>query len=423
MFTIRLAKMGDKEALRELFAAVVGRQPWNEADWNYALETKGVVVAAAGETIIGFGGIDVHAEVHLKWLYVLSGYQRNGIGSEILQRLENLGWESHLLSIRVHSTPEAVDFFSEKGFIPDKRASARDHKGIGMIKHRPHVLLDSVTTRFAKLAALRDAFLVMAGIFYLFGYLVWAINANQNKLGLLPALEFQYFVAGIVPVALILTIALLIMGYVRLRSRLHIWLGPRVTGKWQLLRRFLSGLWIVSLVFLFITFTDWFERVSGDFFARWRLGVLPFVVFALLTALLPPLDQREITGDSWRANLRRIEQSVLSFKLLGWVYAVLFLILFPLLGFLFFVQKVYPKIPQEFGGSRPRPACLDLLRPQLSGTTIADLAAAGSPADGTVVRSSQVEVLFSGSGVVVVRKDNRVYELTKSAVLAMTNCD
>jgi len=114
---------------------------------------------------------------------------------------------------------------------------------------------------------------------------------------------------------------------------------------------------------------------------------------------------------------------VQAFKPLGWLYAFFFLIIFPLFAFLFFVQEVYPRIPQEFGGSRPRQACLDLVKAQLSGKTIADLAGAGSPSDGPVVRSSQVEVLFSGSGVVVVRKDNRVYEITKSAVLAVTNCD
>ena len=58
----------------------------------------------------------------------------------------------------------------------------------------------------------------MAGIFDLFGYVVWAINANRNNLGLLPALEFQYFVAGVVPVAILLLIFLLVIGYKRLRA-------------------------------------------------------------------------------------------------------------------------------------------------------------------------------------------------------------
>ena len=49
----------------------------------------------------------------------------------------------------------------------------------------------SVGDLLKRAGELRDEFLVMGAIFYFFGYIVWAINAYRNDLGLLPALEFQ----------------------------------------------------------------------------------------------------------------------------------------------------------------------------------------------------------------------------------------
>ena len=49
----------------------------------------------------------------------------------------------------------------------------------------------SVDDLLKRAGEIRDGFLVMGAIFYFFGYIVWAINAYRNDLGLLPALEFQ----------------------------------------------------------------------------------------------------------------------------------------------------------------------------------------------------------------------------------------
>ena len=182
-------------------------------------------------------------------------------------------------------------------------------------------------------------------------------------------------------------------------------------------------LWFISLVFLYVSFTDWFERASGGFLSSSEAGSRArsylYDSFPLVTDQGPKRDRWQLS----EVILRILGQVIPGFSVLGRFYAFVFVILFPVFAFLFYVERVYPKIPQEFGGAHPRPACLDLVKKQLSSKTIADLALPGSPAGDSILRSTQIEVLFSGSGVLVVRKDNRVYEITRSAVQAVTSCD
>lgn len=430
MFTIRLAGTEDKPTIQKLYVAMAGRD-FNDEDLDYVLATTGMVVAEAGDAIVGFGGIDIHARVQLRWLYVLTDYQRCGVGSEILKRLEKIGWNTHLTSLRVHSTPEAVNFYRKHAYQFDEVGIQQDHEGIGLVKSRPHVFLISVVPRSIDFSRVRDGFLVLAGAFYLFGYLVWAINAYKNHLGLVPALEFQYFVAGIIPAVILSIVVLLVIGYLRIKSSVQSWLGPRVTGKRRTLRRIMVYLWPLSLVFLFVTFSDWFERLTAGFFMRTGLGVIPVLLFTIFTLLLPPRDARESKVTSEKHGLigwRELSASWFNMfrswgDILARVYAGIFVLAFPVFAFFFFVERVYPKIPQEFGGALPRPACLDLVKTELSTTTLVDLAQPGAAANDTILRSTQVELLFSGSGVLVLRKNGRVYEITRSAVQSITNCN
>ena len=431
MFTTRLASTDDKQAIQKLYVAMAGREV-DDDDLDYVMATNGMVIAEAGDQIVGFGGIDVNARVQLRWLYVLTDYQRCGVGSEILKRLEKIGWNTHLASLRLDATSEAASFFRKHGYQSDEGRIQHDHEGIGMVKRRPYVFLNSVIPRSVDFSRVRDGFLVLAGVFYLFGYLVWAINAYKNHLGLVPALEFQYFVAGIIPVVILSIVVLLVIGYVRVKSNIQSWLGPRVAGKRRFLRWILVYLWLFSLGFLYVSFSDWFERVTGAFLMRTGLGVVPVLLFTILTLLLPPSDTRKVDDTSAKHSLRATVKHSLRalleairgwFDILGRVYAVFFVLVFPVFAFFFFVERVYPKIPQEFGGALPRSACLDLVKTELSKTTLADLAEPGAAADDTILRSTQVELLFSGSGMLVVRKNGRVYEITRSAVQSITNCN
>lgn len=140
MSQIRIAQPEEKETIQRIYHAVVGSHAdQDEARWDRLIQQGGLLVAQAEGRIIGFGGIDVHAAEQVKWLYLLPQHQGAGIGSEILQRLESIGWEAGLEALRVHSAPEAVNFYRRHGYrlLETAALMEHDHEGVEMMKeHR-----------------------------------------------------------------------------------------------------------------------------------------------------------------------------------------------------------------------------------------------------------------------------------------------
>lgn len=139
MSEIRIAQPEDKESIQRIYHAVVGlHADRDEARWDRLIQQGGLVVAQAEGGIIGFGGIDVHAAEQVKWLYLLPQHQGAGLGSEILQRLESIGWAAGLDSLRVHSAPGAVDFYRAHGYrlVETAAEMGHDHEGVEMMKER-----------------------------------------------------------------------------------------------------------------------------------------------------------------------------------------------------------------------------------------------------------------------------------------------
>jgi ribosomal protein S18 acetylase RimI-like enzyme len=137
---IRLAQPEDKEAIQRIYDAVVGPQAsQDEALWDRLIQRGGLVVVTDEGRIVGFGGIDVHAAEQVKWLYLLPQHQRAGLGSELLRRLESIGWEAGLDSLRVHSAPRAVHFYRRHGYrlVETHEHTEHDHEGVEMTKARP----------------------------------------------------------------------------------------------------------------------------------------------------------------------------------------------------------------------------------------------------------------------------------------------
>lgn len=140
MSEIRIAQPEDKEAIQRIYDAVVGPQAdQDEARWDRLIQQGGLVVATDESGIVGFGGIDVHAAEQVKWLYLLPQHQRAGLGSELLRRLEGIGWEAGLDSLRVHSAPGAVNFYRRHGYrlVETEAQTEHDHEGVEMTKARP----------------------------------------------------------------------------------------------------------------------------------------------------------------------------------------------------------------------------------------------------------------------------------------------
>jgi GNAT superfamily N-acetyltransferase len=137
MVTIRRATLLDRPSIESVYATVVRTSlVLSEDEWRRWFGLAGILVAEENSRVIGFGGIDVTAEEQLRWMYLLPEFQRGGVGSKILHELETLAWSSGLRSIRLHSTPGAVQFYARRGYtrVPDQEQLGHDHAGVEMVK-------------------------------------------------------------------------------------------------------------------------------------------------------------------------------------------------------------------------------------------------------------------------------------------------
>ena len=140
MLAIKPAKATDWDEIEKIYTSATGHQlTLKDEECLRLIALGGIVIAEAGNISIGFGGIDVKAREQLRWLYLLPEYQRAGFGSKILLELEEIGWRSGLQSIRLHSTPNAVQFYAKLGYhrVPVHEQFGHDHDGVEMVKTRP----------------------------------------------------------------------------------------------------------------------------------------------------------------------------------------------------------------------------------------------------------------------------------------------
>jgi GNAT superfamily N-acetyltransferase len=139
MSEIRIAQAEDKRTIQRIYQALVGRHADQDEElWDRLIQQGGLVVAKVEGRIVGFGGIDVHAAEQVKWLYLLPQHQGAGLGSEILRRMETIGWTAGLFTLRVHSAPPAVEFYRSQGYelVENHALIGHDHEGREMKKER-----------------------------------------------------------------------------------------------------------------------------------------------------------------------------------------------------------------------------------------------------------------------------------------------
>lgn len=140
MFEIRTAKAEDKESIQHIYELLVGsRASQDEAIWDRLIQAGCLLVAQSDGQVIGFGGIDLNATEQVKWLYLPPQYQGTGVGSKILRQLESIGWKAGRDSLRLHSAPQAVEFYRRQGYREVEAAEhlGHDHDGVEMVKERP----------------------------------------------------------------------------------------------------------------------------------------------------------------------------------------------------------------------------------------------------------------------------------------------
>ena len=288
---------------------------------------------------------------------------------------------------------------------------------------------DSAAEKLLKrIGSTRDGVLMSISALYVLGYGVWSYYAWSHGLGLRPAVDAQYFVAGIVPALLLAAVFAGGRWDRRVFLSLNSYLFPQIAARSGVARK---RLLIISRLLLTIWGFAWCDLIAFCFLHRsvgpWWINV-PLVLTSFYWALLgtplvirrfaPAIAEEKPESDLWQASL----------------YSMFF-------GFLtlsLYVQVFYPFIPQAWGGVAPRPATLDLIRSQVSGETLSALSApsqslatdhssaSDKPLTKAIVRSGLVDILFQGSSTVLVRPrsaglpgapaSSEIYELKSAAV-------
>lgn len=269
--------------------------------------------------------------------------------------------------------------------------------------------------RLTSVADLRDLVLIVAGGLYLLGYIVWAFNAYANNLGLLPALDLQYLIAGIVPALLLLMLTLLITGLLRFKRWLNDWLDPDLRWKRHLrnLNMIVLGL---ALAALLLATSEWFELASPEWSRKLAMMSTPVMLVSMF--LLTP-------------GAEKSSPVLQLFSKYGTFAAVAFVLFMTVLGLMDFASRLYPRVPQEFGGVRPRCAYVDVKTEEVSSAVQQSiLPAAGPDAAGKIARSVQLDVHFSDGGLMLVKPHaerpefrSPTFEIKKDAVQAVVWCD
>jgi len=342
---------------------------------------------------------------------------------------------------------------------------------------------DKVVDFFKTLGEWRDRILVVASALYLVGYIFWSVNAYANNLGLLPALQFQYIVAGFAPVSIVVGA----VAFWRLfRFLTNLWLSnlsKNQSKPWVIIRKVigvfvfivlggfiysLSPSWallyilvvggyilsnnkenstIIGTVIRRFTIVPYAELSPRKQRSRTFLGIIFFTSFVLFFLNYKSIDRMLFSG-----LMRIIPQDSLT----TWInYSLVFLAVFggttifpeflssfyrgffttmviliiALISLLVYYERGYTQLPQEFGGVKPRCAYLDVKTENLSIETQESILVLTSADPRPVLRSIELEVLFTGSNIVMARAkqptdkaDDIVYEIPRSNIQTITWC-
>ena len=262
-----------------------------------------------------------------------------------------------------------------------------------------------VLERVKNIGEYRDALLVLISVDYLLGYFSWSFYAAENDLGLLPALDTQYLVAGVLP-------TLILAAGVALAA-LHVWFW-----KWTATdpseKRFRSAT-ILSNLGAGLGVTGF---VAGRFLAD-TAGEDWAVLVAIVGAYVLMLGTILLGPRGW-AGLRYYGLGVL------WIVVLAV----PLVLVLFYFERLFPYVPASLGGPSPRCVFVDLATDSVSSDTVAALVSTEPPVslpNAGVRRTRELDLLFSGPEFVMVRLEAQrprgpVYALTKDAIRALAPC-
>jgi hypothetical protein len=249
----------------------------------------------------------------------------------------------------------------------------------------------------------RPGALAIGTALYVLGWGVWAVNAWRLGLGMLPAVDAQYLMAGAPPLA-ILAAAWLGVRYSRRGLEWGVgWLNRPGAPLWR--RVVVAAIAVISISAFATVCTVWWNADPP----AWKMGIIFALMFISLAAI--PLTFGSAEGR---------EHEVLP-RLQRWLSANGGITIAAVLAIALYV-RVFADIPQEFGGLRPRCAALDVDAEKLSAETLSDLRR--DTATARVVRTRRMEIDFATNDFTLVRPfgGGRVYRLDSGAISTMMSC-
>jgi len=128
---IRTYEIGDTEKIVKLFYDTVHEvnirdyttaqvDAWAPADtdiqtWMQSLSSKFTFVAEEGDTIAGFGELEING--HIDRFYCHKDFQRQGVGTLILKQIQSKAKHLGLKKLFTEASITAQPFFESQGFI------------------------------------------------------------------------------------------------------------------------------------------------------------------------------------------------------------------------------------------------------------------------------------------------------------------
>lgn len=275
------------------------------------------------------------------------------------------------------------------------------------VKHPPRKTGNSLLEQIGKK---RDGLLILISCIYILGYIVWSLHAMVNHFGLLPAIDAQYFLAGMIP-GIIAYLAYLFLAHSRsVSAALLKLLRPRRSGVRQYTVLFIGVLLITWIIIIFLTW-DW-SRPFWSFQPIWKQKRITIILSWMLIPVLYLFFH----------SSERVAGRKFIHKMSAWYFSIIVSLYLTAM----YIFWIYPILPQELGGVKPRCAFIDEEATKVSEQTLRAIFDLTNKPTG-VLRSVKLRVLYTGGEYLLVKPDGNqettTYELKRGELTAITWCD
>jgi hypothetical protein len=260
----------------------------------------------------------------------------------------------------------------------------------------------------------RDGLIVVGVIVYVLGYLVWSLNALQNQLGLLPAIQSQYLLAGTIPFLVFWSFYLFVKNSERISQSLRGALSSGQIGFMRILRYLVIFQFFV-IVGTYLLTVDWSAALKSAYRPIWREQ--PITILSLWL-VYPSMYFFSHCFTTRQAITNKIV----------YLFNYLYIAIFAIYAVALYSYWIYPTLPQELGGVKPRCAHIDILKDKISADLFSKLVLNENYSTASAVKSTiAVNVFFSNDSGFIVKPlasgSKGTIELSRNTVSALVSCD